>query len=433
MQFVTRLTRVLCYLSAVPIVISAQQNVADSPKEITSQRMAPLTADVRSVGMGGLRVAQINGSSSIFSNPAGLAALDHSSVELGGFTRLGTARSEFYETDPVSRPEYSSYYKPTLAPTHAAIAIPIGIQYVQFGMALGVGYHVVYDFNYTRKQAWVSSGTETELIIKNRGLLQQLSPALSLKFGKATHVGISFDLGLPSWVSQEITIEPTGTSDKITFTGSTRPGVTAGLMIIPSEALSLGLSIVSPTKWELSEDTDTEGNIDPVDLPFRFSLGGMYQINEQLRAGAEFQTRLFSQVDRAEKTLDNGFSARLGGEYLLEALDLRFGARLESYPLPDAQINLSDAEESSTKPNLAVGLSVGAGLKPTDALALDAALSWDRVARDETVAGQTFTYSENLFRLDLSVSLQFAGINMSREEVYDDEESLPPPIEIPGR
>ncbi len=422
-----RISSVLVYLSAVPFLVGAQP--VTSPQEITSRRMAPLTVDVRSVGMGGLRASLVNGGSSVFSNPAAMAALDHTSIDLGGFIRTGLVKSE-YEQESTDRENYSAWYLPTFTPSHAAIAAPIAVQYVNFGMALGVGYHARYDFNYTLRENFELSGAETQRTTKTRGILHFFSPSLAFKIGRVTHLGVAFNLGIPGWVSAEDDVSDPAS---ITFTGAARAGVTLGILAAPVDPLKIGLTLVSPSTWELQEEDAT--GIKPIDIPFRVSLSTLYRITEQLSAGGEFQTRMFSNTTNQGEALEDGFSVRLGGEYVMEVLDIRFGGRVESYPLTDANIGLTGAGASSIQPNLSIGLSAGAGFKPTDALTIDGALSWNRIGRQDTHATTqaTFAYSENFFRLDIGASLDLPGINMNRDETFQSDTTLPPPVEVEGR
>jgi long-chain fatty acid transport protein len=335
----------------------------------------------RSMGFAGAFTARVNDLSAIFHNPAGLANLYGTNVQLG--TTLinvgGNVLPSFKTNEYYMNRQW--FYPSTLYFSSR----------INDKVTAGFGFNTQYGLGVKWPERWAGEQIITEVNLHTFFLTPTIAYKVNdqLNLGAGiTYVIAKVDLAniIPNMMFYPVVGVPLlgGFGNEIEADGS-GIGFNIGAQYKVNEMVDLGFSYRHKVKLKAEDGTATftpDGNTPGIlpaedkvsaelSLPSTFSLGIGYQPTEKIAGELDINYTGWSAYDKltieydgmlgkneTEKNWKNVISVRLGGEYFYDdKLTLRAGAYYDQTPIPDEHLDpiLPDADRFGI--NLGVGYS----------------------------------------------------------------------------
>jgi len=253
----------------------------------------------RAIAIGGAFAGIADDASAIYYNPAGLAFQNQSmSVSVNGFNVWPT----YTYSDSFGR---NIINKSSTTIPQVFMAFKAGER-----LTLGFGAYVPY----------AGGGVEWDnrdlgLYIKSSLGILSLTPTLAYALNEKVSIGLNLNV-YRSFLEDSRTIENLG--NVTTEEDGTALALGLGLMLKPSERLSVGVGIRGPATMKLTGKTTVPvaipglGTFDAdlssetkFKLPWDFELGFAYRISSNFLISTSAQYTLWSTLDTLEKTLKN--------------------------------------------------------------------------------------------------------------------------------
>lgn len=231
--------------------------------------------------------------STLFYNPAGLMYLNGQQVTLGG--TLVHAKAKFAAGSTISQPGTTLSVAGESANSTAVIPFGFYAKRVTPKLAVGVGMYVPYGL----ATDWGDSTNDPLRISATRSTIQviNVSPAIATSFGNKVKFGMAFDVQFGKVDLNSVPgalAAPTLDTKVINQGTSVGFGGHAGLMFDINEQTRFGANYQSRVQHQFSGDSTAAGPLtggatvtsnlfsDPVDMPDSVTFSGMRQINEKL-------------------------------------------------------------------------------------------------------------------------------------------------------
>jgi len=332
----------------------------------------------RAIAIGGAFAGIADDASAIYYNPAGLAFQDQNfTVTFNGFNVWPT----YIYSDSLGRNIQSK--SPTTIP-QVFLAFKAGER-----LTLGFGAYVPY----------AGGGVEWDnkdlgLYIKSYMGILSLTPTLAYEFSEKVSIGLNFNI-YRSFLEDRRYLETLGNVS--TEENGTSLALGLGLMLKPSDRLSIGAGIRGPTTMKLTGKTTVPLSIPGLGtfeadlssetrfkLPWDFELGLSYRLSHNFLISTSAQYTMWSALDTIEKTLKNipevgdqvteepmNFKNillwRIGAEYWIsEFLALRAGIGMDRWATPEETLDFANIDVD--KFTLLGGIGYKAGRFQIDAV-----------------------------------------------------------------
>lgn len=344
----------------------------------------------KAMGMGGAFAGLANDPSAIYFNPAGITQL--TGTHLLGGTTLIFPTSTFRGPSP-SITEYKQESQ-AFTPIHFDVTHQFNDKlFLGFGVGNNYGLGTKWDKDWVGK--YMAVETEIKTFFFNLVASYQIIPEISVGFGYVFTYGDVL-------IGRSQNLSPFSGDAYIELSGNgTGSGFTAGVLVQPTKALSIGLSYRSQVTVEFEGDaavTNAPSQFDklipkgaitaPLTTPENITLGiaikplkdftftADYQYvgwDSYDKLEVEFQDNAFADANGNLRTIssvrnyDNSFIARVGANYQYSnVLDFTAGFLYDSNPVSDERLDptLPDSDR--------LGLSVGFGYKLTNNLSVEA-------------------------------------------------------------
>ncbi|TKJ43510.1 hypothetical protein CEE36_04025 [candidate division TA06 bacterium B3_TA06] len=388
----------------------------------------PSVVDVRSVAMGNTGSVTVTGSNAIFCNPALLGESNMIEAQLGGRFYFGAAEDE-------SEDKFEGKYLPLPTPTHLSFSMPFQVPEYKLKVVPAIGYHLELDLTAKREMSWEDLiWGETQIEETATGGLDVISPAVAVQFLGKYSVGLALNVGGITKMRDKYSDismydsrqgDTAGYYDYWDYESETEISPEGSFVLfgvfaefIPEFAAALTYRTGFKWKWDdYEEDVDwTWITWDPYDewdtlevhdkeklddvkfeLPGIFTVGVRSKISSILVLAAEYQTRPFSdvEIDGEDLEIENGSVFRLGAELITPVL-IRAGFYHESIPMTDI-----DDED----PKALTGITAGLGIPIASVAVING--SFEYAFWNQEINDDHDEYSENLYRIGLSVRLHF--------------------------
>jgi long-chain fatty acid transport protein len=310
----------------------------------------------RAIAIGGAFAGIADDASAIYYNPAGLAFQEQNlTVTVNGFNVWPT----YLYSDSLGRNLQS---KSSTAIPQVFLAFKSGEKWT-----LGFGVYVPY------------AGGGVEWDEKNLGLslksylgIVSFTPTLAYEISDKVSLGLNFNI-YKAVLEDSRNMEPLGNIS--TEENGTALSLGLGLMLKPSDRMSIGAGIRGPAKMKLSGKTTIPLAIPDMgtfeadfpsetkfNLPWDFELGISYRISSKFLMSTSAQYTMWSALDTIEKTLKNvpevgdqivhepmNFKDillwRIGAEYWIsDFLSLRAGVGFDRWATPEESLNFDNID-----------------------------------------------------------------------------------------
>ncbi len=342
----------------------------------------------KAMAMGGAFTGLANDVSAIYFNPAGITQISGTNFLVG--TTLISPSASFRGPFPLITE--TKMEKQLFTPIHFGITHQVNDK-----LHLGFSVNNNYGLGTKWDKEWVGKFMAVETNIRTfffTGVASyKVSDILSLGFG------YSFAYG-DVLIGKKANLSPFNAEAYLELNGNgTGSGFTAGLLLIPSKAISIGLSYRSEVRIDFAGDATAtgapkqydgllpHGDIEaPLTTPSNITLGVAIKPNKKLTFTADYQYVGWASYDKLEVTFNdytfpdgtnttasvrdynNTFIARAGIEYLFsKSLALRAGVLYDKNPIDDSKVDptLPDADR--------LGFNAGIGYKLSKNLSVDLA------------------------------------------------------------
>jgi long-chain fatty acid transport protein len=310
----------------------------------------------RAISLGGAFAAIADDASAIYYNPAGLSFQEYSfTLSISGFNASPTY--QFSDSLGTSIESKSNFSIPQIFFVFKA----------SDRLTLGFGAYVPYAGG---GMEWNESSLG--LYIKSYLGIISLTPTLAYKVNEKLSIGLNLNI-YRSILEDTRTLDYVGTV--VTEENGSAFSLGVGLMLKPTERLSLGLDIRGPARMKLTGKTTVPvtdpllGSFEAVlssetkfNLPWDFEIGLAYRISDKFLFSTGAQYTMWSAMDTIEKTLRNvpvygdqvttqpmNFKNillwRAGLEFLpTEGLALRVGVGLDRWATPEETLDFSNID-----------------------------------------------------------------------------------------
>ncbi len=343
----------------------------------------------KAMGMGGAFAGLANDPSAIYFNPSGITQLFGTHI-LGGATLILPSSSFRGPAPSIAESKLESQ---VFNPIHLYATHQFNDK-LFFGFGVGNNYGLGTKWEDDWFGKYMAVETEIRTFFFNLVASYQIIPELSVGFGYVFTYGDVL-------IGRNLNLSPFNGDAYLELEGDgTGSGFTAGLLVHPTPALSIGVSYRSQVTLEF------EGDATPSDHPSQFSgllptgaitaplttpenitlgvalkplknftLTADYQYvgwDSYDKLEVEFQDFLDSDtgellVNSSERNYDNGFIARLGAEYKYnKEINIYAGFLYDSNPVSDERLDptLPDSDR--------LGMSLGFGYKINENLSAEA-------------------------------------------------------------
>jgi long-chain fatty acid transport protein len=260
----------------------------------------------------------------------------------------------------------------------------------------GLGLGIAATIPYSNKTDWGVEWTGRRVIAGSelRGIV--ITPMVSFKTSNVVSVGIGLNITTFRYIRSARVSAPPGTSssegtERMQGDGSTAYGFQAGLLVIPGNALSIGLAYKSRSRVTIengSVDYEWPADVAQGTVPTSTQFATSFTLPDKIHAGVGFRPFAplmlageleyvrWSSIDRltlsvgspATKLIDEQqgwrdvLIAHAGVELLLGDIALRAGVTLDHSPIPDAQVRPSIPDGDRTAYSGGIGYAIGEGL-----------------------------------------------------------------------
>lgn len=362
----------------------------------------------RSMAQGGAWAARAYDGSAIFFNPAGLGFQKQGSVYLG--TTIIMPQSTFYGPTNLGQSTKNEMVSQTFTPINIYVTYPITED-----LHVGIGVNNPYGLGTEWPDTWSGRYITQKVDLKSF----YFSPTVAYKVSDQLSLGVGFN-----YVTGDVTlsrmVSPGDAQVELDLSG-TGTGFNAGVLFKATPELSIGLSYRSSVNIEATGTADftpssalfPEGDAGAaLELPSTAFVGVAYKIMENFELEADYQFVGWSSYKElaiefkknnsksvSPKNYEDTFIIRVGGEYTMDALQIRCGYLFDNNPVTDhySEPLLPDSDRN--------GFNIGAGYKINEALSVDVSYLFlkfaDRkVTNTEVQFDGTYQATANLFGIN---------------------------------
>lgn len=329
----------------------------------------------KAIAMAGAFTGIANDASAVYFNPAGLAFLesDATHFEVYGYVSLTQFR---YENAGALFESNEKFPVPGL---FAARRFD--------GFALGFGYYIPYGGGGTAYQDFMGTGIELKSAAGVQAFTAAaayaITPGLSVGAGVSMYVGV-VDTRAPRTISQPV---PALVDYESEYNGRSGYGWNLGVLYKPTDALSVGASVISPTRVRMEgeervrieafgADTTSDSDIE-LGTPWFVTAGLGYRLRPGLTLGLSAAWMSWSQEDEviighggaAESTrvpthYKDSYRVSVGIEYAAsKKLALRAGLKYQPGATEDDYLIPSSNDVDLVVPSLGIGYRLGKKLE----------------------------------------------------------------------
>jgi len=329
----------------------------------------------KAIAMAGAFTGIASDASAVYFNPAGLAFLasDATHFEVYGYLSLTKFR---YENAGALFESNEKFPVPGLFAAR---------RFDRF--ALGFGYYIPYGGGGTAYQDFMGTGIELKSAAGVQAFTAAaayaITPGLSVGAGVSMYVGV-VDTRAPQTISQPV---PALVDYESEYNGRSGYGWNLGLLYKPTDALSVGVSVISPTSVRMEgeervrieafgADATNDSEIE-LGTPWYFAAGLGYQLHPGLTLGLSAAWMGWSKEDEviiahggtAESTrvpthYKNSYRVSAGMEYVAsKKLTLRAGLKYQPGATEDDYLIPSSNDVDLIVPSLGIGYRVGKTLE----------------------------------------------------------------------
>ncbi|MBI2430243.1 MAG: porin [Ignavibacteriales bacterium] len=351
----------------------------------------------RAMAQGGAFAARAYDASAIYFNPAGLGFQKQNSVYVG--TTLISPTSIFYGPTNLNLGTKNEMVDQLFTPINLYASYRINDD-----INVGIGVNNPFGLGTEWEDGW--SG---KFITQKVDLMSFFfSPTVAYKVTDQLSVGAGFNYVTGDVTIQRYVSDPFDPHGKINLDLSgTGAGFSFGLLYKITEEFSAGASYRSSIKIDADGTAEFTPNrsIYPggdaaasLELPATAFVGLAYKVMENLEIEADYQYVGWSSYKELKiefkkdasstvspKNYEDTYIFRLGGEYTMDALQIRFGYLFDNNPVTDTYTEplLPDADRH--------GYNIGFGYKVSDNIVLDVAYLFLQFS-DRTVTGTAIDF-----------------------------------------
>lgn len=380
----------------------------------------------KQTGMGLVGTSLVPDASCMFYNPGGLGFMKQKYSFAGGVCFLRS---------------FATFQKAGLSTYQAHSDNPLGTPFYIYGAGkvndkLGVG--IAVNTPYGNKFKWGNDWAGRYLIEDISLMAIFIQPTVSYKLNNMISIGAGFVFATGSVDLNKalpVTFE-NGSDGQVNIKGSTTStGFNAGILVKPTEKLSIGLDYRSKVEMKVS-GADAKFTVPaslstnfPADnkvkvtlpCPANFDVGASYELTEKLMVGVSFNYVFWDVYDslifdfetntpaladsRNPREYSNALIFRVGGQYRVnEKITVRAGAYYDPSPCNKDYFNPETPSLNIT------ALSCGFSYNPTTRLAIDASFLYlmgqegDRMYTPDNFGGK---YKTRLYIPGIGVSYNF--------------------------
>ncbi len=346
----------------------------------------------RAMAQGGAWAARAYDASAIYFNPAGLGFQKQGSVYLG--TTLIMPSVTFYGPTNLGQSTKNEMASQTFTPINVYVTYPITEQ-----LHVGIGVNNPYGLGTEWPDNWTGRYITQKVDLKSF----YYTPTIAYKVNDQLSVGVGMN-----YVTGDVTIKrmvSPGDAQVALDLSGTGTGFNAGALYKLSEELSIGASYRTSVKIDAegtAKFTPTsalfpEGDAAAsLELPATAFVGVAYKAMPNLEFEADYQYVGWSSYKELKidfkknnssstspKNYENTFILRFGGEYTMDALQIRLGYLFDNNPVLDKYTEplLPDADRN--------GFNVGLGYKINENLSVDVSYLFLKFAERSVTGTET--------------------------------------------
>ena len=380
--------------------VFAQDNV--SPTTFT-----PVVVDVRSMGMGNTQILSANGSNALFSNPAILATLSKTQIQVGARGFFGNISNEEWDNADNGITREAGY---SLHPkiTHISFSMPYNLPDSDLKFAFAGGYYNYFDWSGNSFYNSTSENFKYEETISANGGISMIALGAAMNFAQNFNVAISFNTSIFADLSAEIEVQSEGekSTSKVSNTYEGSSFFVLSAFATPTPKLSLGFFLRPgyDIKVDKFKSTDNDGNVitntpnGKYSIPTFYGLGIGYAFTSNFKVNAEYQNRPYADIEYngrdASANIDNGSSLRAGAEMKVGIMPIRFGIFLDDI--------FTTKEEKDTAPASLLGFTGGVGFKFAPNFILDLGLVYSSYSVERGSYNSIHDEGESYFHFAVS-------------------------------
>jgi long-chain fatty acid transport protein len=368
----------------------------------------------RAMAQAGAFSARANDPSAIFFNPAGLSFLRGTQVMVGATAIMPSYT--YYGPSNLQRNDKWEMESQTFTPPNAYLTHTWTDGMLK-GLAVGIGVVTPYGLGTKWPDNWIGKAITQEINLKTFFI----SPTVSYAINDMIAVGGGVNIVMSDvLLRRAVTNFSPEMQLNLEGTGKTAISFNAGVMLKPTEQLSIGFTYRSATQL----DFEGTANFSPptslaalfpggdvttgIKLPATYFAAVAWMPNEDFSVEVDYQGIGWSSYDKltidfakdaagdptgvikqadvtSPKNYEDSYIIRFGAEYKLPMLGLRLraGWLYDKNPVPDAHLEplLPDADRN--------GLTLGAGMNLTPNLTIDAAYM-NLMFKDRTTTATSF-------------------------------------------
>ena len=328
----------------------------------------------RAMAQGGAWAARAYDGSAIYFNPAGLAFQKSASVYLG--TTIIMPTSTFYGPTNLGQSTKNEMVSQTFTPINLYASVPL-----MEGLVFGMGVNNPYGLGTEWPADWTGKYITQKIDLKSFFF----TPTLAYKVSDQLSIGVGMNYATGDVTLSRI-VSPGDAKVALDLSGS-GTGFNAGLLFKATDEISIGASYRTSVKIDAegtAKFTPTsalfpEGDAAAsLELPATGFVGVAYKVSPALELEADYQYVGWSSYKELKidfkknnsstvspKNYENTYILRFGGEYTMDALQVRFGYLFDNNPVSDKYTEplLPDADRN--------GFNLGFGYKIDENLTVD--------------------------------------------------------------
>ena len=328
----------------------------------------------RAMAQGGAWVARAYDGSAIYFNPAGLGFQKQGSVYVG--TTLIMPAASFYGPTNQGQSTKNEMVSQLFTPINVYATYP-----VMEGLVVGIGINNPYGLGTEWPETWSGKYITQKIDLQSFFFTPTVAYQISEKL--SVGVGMNYVTGA---VTLKRMVSPGDAQVSLDLSG-TGTGYNAGIIFKPTQDFSVGFSYRTSVKL----DAEGTAKFNPtsvlfpegdaaaaLELPATAFLGAAMKVMDNLEIEADYQYVGWSSYKELKidfkknnsstispKNYEDAFILRVGGEYTMDALQIRFGYQFDKNPVTDRYTEplLPDADRN--------GINIGAGYKINESLSVD--------------------------------------------------------------
>ena len=255
----------------------------------------------RAAAMGYAFTGVADDATAISWNTAGLTQLYSMEASIVG--RLGFGSTTFSGLSAAPSVDRATKFKLNFA----SFVFPFNIGKLK--AVAGVAFKQQFDFTQETTYTYSNNFSQTS---GSDGGVNTISPSIAVQVNDLLSVGAAFNINTgssSSYYRDSFGADTTGGNED--YSGS---GIDIGLMLRPSETISIGANINLPHNLDASNSKFA--------VPLFYSIGVAFHASDNLLLAADFQSRPWSNSEDLKSLTDNGYnpdlnSIHIGMEYLL--------------------------------------------------------------------------------------------------------------------